>query len=276
MATSAVASASGYIASVSNKNKSPASRQSRDRPERQQDPRLVAARVDGKVSGPIDVKPGDWIVAVSPVRMDDGRVVHFHPPQPVTFNLIEAKRHLDRGARKRRSIMGNLRKVDANGGFRPSNSHAVLDCLSDLTSAVLHSFTAIECLANHSIEQLDDTAEVRIERHGVEVTIPRDEMIRRLSTEEKLDHAVPLLPHGHTTKGTAERERFYHLKRLRDDLVHVKARGYSSDPDDPSAYGKLMLGAGDECVQEAIGLALKARPDVFPAHVRAALDITGD
>jgi hypothetical protein len=56
-------------------------------------------------------------------------------------------------------------------------------------------------------------------------------------------------------------------------LVHVKERGYSTDPDSPSAYGKLMLGEGDRCVEEAIALVQAARPDFLPEHVLAALAI---
>lgn len=54
-------------------------------------------------------------------------------------------------------------------------------------------------------------------------------MVRRLGISEKLTLAVPLLPDGENFKGTRPWERYRHLKRLRNDLVHVKQRGY--DPD---------------------------------------------
>jgi hypothetical protein len=235
------------------------------------DPRLVAEQITGKVEGPLDIKPGDWMIAMSPVRLPDGRVVAYHPPQPVAFNLVEAKRHRDRGAKQRRAILGNLNAPDADGNSRPQNSAAVIDCLSDLVGAVLHAFTAIESLANHSIDQLDDNATVQVERQGDTVTISKADMVRRLNITEKLELAVPLLPDGHATKGTAAWGRFVHLKRLRDDLVHVKERGYSTDPDKPSAYGQLLLGAGDDCVEEAVALVLGARPVFLPSHVRTAL-----
>jgi hypothetical protein len=208
---------------------------------------------------------------MSPVRLPDGRVLAYHPPQPVAFNLIEAKRHRDRGARQRRAILGNLRGPDDNGHYRAENSHAVIDCLSDLVGAVLHAFTAIESLANHSIDQLPDDATVQVERQGEPAVIEKAQMVRRLSITEKLDLAVPQLEDGNRTKGTAAWERFVHLKRLRDDLVHVKARGYSTDPDAPSAYGQLMLGAGDDCVEEATALVCAARPVFLPQHVLEAL-----
>jgi hypothetical protein len=84
---------------------------------------------------------------------------------------------------------------------------------------------------------------------------------------------VPQLPDGHATKGTAAWGRFVHLKRLRDALVHVKERGYSTDPDKPSVYGQLMHGTGDDCVEEAVALVLAARPVFLPDHVLAALNM---
>lgn len=156
--------------------------------------------------------------------MSDGRVLAYHPPQPVAFNLVEAKRYRDRGARRRRSIIGNLEGPDRNGHYRAANPRALIDCLSDLLGAVLHSFAAIESLANHSIAQLPETATVTVERQGQSVAIARDEMVRRLSITEKLTMALPQLPDGQNAKGTAAWGRFVHLKRLRDDLVHVKER----------------------------------------------------
>ena len=99
------------------------------------------------------------------------------------------------------------------------------------------------------------------------------EMVRRLSIGEKLELSVPLLDQGRSTKGTEPWRRFVHLKRLRDELVHVKDRGYSKDPDQPSAYGQLMLGAGDNCVEDASSVVLAARPGFLPEHVLSALDI---
>jgi hypothetical protein len=92
-------------------------------------------------------------MVVSPVRMDDGTMLNWHPPQPVTFNLIEAKRRRDRGERQRRAIMGNLR-ARKNGSVGPVNSSAALDCLFDLAAGVLFAFTAVESLANHAIDML--------------------------------------------------------------------------------------------------------------------------
>lgn len=62
-----------------------------------------------------------------------------------------------------------------------------------------------------------------------------------------------------------------HLKRLRDDLLHVKERGYSPDPEERTAYDRLMLGDGDDCVEDALAVVRAARPDFLPEHVLAVL-----
>jgi hypothetical protein len=94
----------------------------------------------------------------------------------------------------------------------------------------------------------------------------------RLGISEKLDRAVPLHEAGGSPKGSAAWEKYVHLKRLRDDLVHVKARGYSSDPHEPSAYSKLLLGAGDECVEGAVALVEAARPGFLDERAVAVLN----
>src|SRR3954463_7789484 len=112
-----------------------ATRSAANRPERQQDLRLAAtpaSAMDGK-----PLPPGTWVVLVEPVEMDDGRELQWHPPQPVAFSLVEAKRLCDRAVPARRQIVGTLRRRD-NDPFEPVNSHRTLDILSDLWSAVLH------------------------------------------------------------------------------------------------------------------------------------------
>jgi hypothetical protein len=85
---------------------------------------------------------------------------------------------------------------------------------------------------------------------------------------------VPLLTGRPSVKGGKAWHRFVHLKRLRDDLVHVKDRGYSNDPAPPSVYGRLILGEGDTCVAEAAALILELRPEFLPPHLQEALDLS--
>ena len=74
-----------------------AERPAEDRPERGKDPRLVAlpaSEMDGE-----ELPTGTWVQVLSPVLMDDGRELLWYPPQPVAFNLVEAKQARDRGAK---------------------------------------------------------------------------------------------------------------------------------------------------------------------------------
>ena len=214
------------------------------------------------------IKEGDWILAVSPVNLDDGRRLMWHPPQAVTFNLLEAKKHRDRGERHRRAIMGNLQRR-ADGSYSPLDSHAAIDCLSELVAAVLLSFTAVESLANHIIDMLpDDTV---MKSGSRELT--KDEMVRWLGIDDKFKRAVPLLDHGRAIAGDHEVwSRYQALKFLRDELVHVKARGYDPDPEKRTAYDRLVVGEGDRCVEDARAVVEGAFPGFIPAWVAAHLE----
>lgn len=242
--------------------KRPAARGAPDRPERQQDPRLVAVQAEASTQGDVDVKKGDWLVVVSPVDREDGERLAWHPPQPVAFNLIEAQRHRDLGVQRRRAIMGNLKRR-SDGSLGPRDTRAALDCLSSLSAAVLFSFTAIESLANHAIDMLP--AETVITRKGREVA--QADMVRSLGIDDKLKRAVPLLDGATSIAGTTTWERYRDLKFLRDELLHVKERGYDPDPSVRTAYDRLMLGEADGCVNDALAVVQGAFPGFLPPHV---------
>lgn len=209
------------------------------------------------------VQEGDWVVVASPVNLTDGRRLMWWPPQPVAFNLLEARRHRDRGVRQRKQIMGNL-QARPGGAVQPANAHAALDCLSELAAAVLFGFTAVESLANHAIESLAEDAVVEI-RTGRQ--LPKARLVLELGIEEKLKRVVPLADGGRAVAGTAAWERFRELKFLRDELLHVKERGYDPDPDVRTAYDRLIVGEGDGCVEGALSVIQGAYPDFLPNYV---------
>jgi hypothetical protein len=217
--------------------------------------------------------PGTWIVGVSPVQLDDGRVLMWHSPQPVAFNLIESKAFRDRGVRARRSIMGNLARRPKDGPDRvgPRDSRAPIDCISDLQAGVLSAFTAIESLANHVIDMLDDDA--TLTRKGR--VVAQSDMVRELGIDDKLKLVVPLADGGARIAGSAVWDDHYRpLKFLRDELLHVKERGMDPDPNVHTAYDRLMLGQGDTCVEDATAVVEGAWPGFLPEQVRHALALT--
>ena len=90
----------------------------------------------------------------------------------------------------RRQIVGNLVRRD-NGTYMPTNSHRTLDVLSDLWSAVLHSFAAVEAIANDSIDRLPRDAVVTIGKKDRTRDVPQEDMVRTLNLDEKFGLAVP-------------------------------------------------------------------------------------
>ena len=245
-----------------------AARSARARPERRQDPRLWAVRAYSQDGVPF--REETWAVAVSPARLDDGRVLMWHPPMPVAFNLVQADRYRERGAKARKRIMGALRSRAEPGTCGPTaTSRTIIDCIFDLQTAVLCSFLALESLANHAIETLPTGATLTYKNK----TYDKGAMVRWLSTDEKYKKVLPMLDGGERIAGTATWTRYIALKNLRDELVHIKERGLKTEADDPSAYDRLMLGEADGCVEAAISVVEGAWPGFLPPHVREALRI---
>lgn len=250
------------------------------RPERRQDPRLTAERI--RAIGGEAVTEETWAVVVSPIELSDGRVLAFHGPQVVAFNLFEAQRHARRGSKARRQLLGNLYRGE-DEMWRMRDPRKGLDCVRELATAVLFSLTALEGLANHTIDQMEPEATVEVERDGETVVVPRDRMERVLSVSEKLHIAIPAFTGKPSLKGDALWSKFVRLRRLRDALVHPKHRGSNPiraedrdpgpDPTEPGIYGMLMRGDADDCAENAISLARALRPEFFPSHVAKALGL---
>lgn len=235
-----------------------AARRASERPERQQDPRLVAVRVErwGDEIQP----PGTWALLVSPVAMPDGRMLNWHPPQPVAFSLVEARRLCDRVVAKRLNIIGNA-PPRPNGSVGPDNPRAVADVIAALWSAVLHSFAAIEAMVNIMVDRLPPETTITVGSGSRKREVAQPDMALVLSTEDKLKHVAPLLDDCVNVAGDARVWRqFRELKKLRDDLVHTKEGGYDPDPQVQTAYDRLILGEGDDCWRKALNVVQAAWP----------------
>lgn len=234
------------------------------------DPRLTLEMVKGIRSGGGDVIAGDYLVAVAPVELADGRTLFIRNPQAVVFGLHEARRHRERGEKLRKRVTTQVVKRPG-GDWEPQDHKAAIDCISEMTTAVLFAFAALEAFANHTIDQLEETAEVEVERRGERVKVARDDMIKSLSITEKLHLAVPAFTGRESAKGSAEWRGFVELRRLRDELVHVKERAYSPDPKDPAIFGRLIRGDADRCDRDALALIDKLRPEFLTDHSRQGL-----
>ena len=102
-------------------------------------------------------------------------------------------------------------------------------------------------------------------------TYDKGEMARWLSTDDKFKKVFHLFDGGEQIAGTGIWSKHLALKNLRDELVHIKERGLRTDPDNPSAYDRLMLGEADSCGEDAVAVVEGAWPRFIPSHVREAL-----
>ncbi len=102
--------------------------------------------------------------------------------------------------------------------------------------------------------------------------VAKADLVIQLGIDDKLKRVVPLLDQGAAVAGTATWERYRVLKFLRDELLHVKQRGYDPDPRIRTAYDRLIVGEGDGCVEDARAVVEGVFPGFLPDHVRAALD----
>jgi hypothetical protein len=219
------------------------------------DPRLTATQTadSGVIPGGGRYEKGDWVTQAAPIRMD-GEVVYYQSPEMVSFSLIEARKHRDRGERLRGRLPRFVREQ------RFTDAGLVLDCIAEYRVGVLLSFAAIESIGNAGVNSLPSSSEVQVERGGRLVSVPQDEMERTLSVDEKLDLVVPLVAQVPSIKGTKPWESFVRLRKLRNELVHVKKLGYSPNPDEPSPIGRLLLGEAERCVEDAREVVRAAYP----------------
>lgn len=214
---------------------------------------------DQNVDG-LEIKDGALVTAQGSVQLEDGRIVHYPGPNVARFNLIEARKHQVRAKRLRYEVLDGLQMRDREHAS-VSEMDVLFDFFSAASNAVLMSFVAVEGVANALIDNLPATTEVSVDRKDGPVVIEKIDMIRRLAIAEKLDLIPPLASGQISPKGTAVWERFVHLRRLRDDLVHIKGFGYVGEPTDPQIYGRLLRGDGNAAVQDAARLIDSIAPD---------------
>jgi hypothetical protein len=207
--------------------------------------------VDAMARDGVPLEAPERLVALQPVRADDGQLVYFPAPFVWTLNLDLARRLRDRGERARRQAWrGPLSPIEVpeRGPAKAAdNEKAANDALAYISAAV---FLAFEAFANEMIERLPPGTTVKVGSKEVE----RDDMPRELSIEDKLKRAVPLATSRRVAGDSRLWGKFSALKQLRDELVHLKERGYSPDPDAPSPYSRLMRGDASGCVDDAVEL----------------------
>jgi hypothetical protein len=82
----------------------------------------------------------------------------------------------------------------------------------------------------------------------LEETSDPDEAYSRFGPEKRTAYREGWRP---IARHAALWRKFTELKELRDELVHLKERGYSPDPAAPSAYSRVMRGDATNAPDDA-------------------------
>jgi hypothetical protein len=72
---------------------------------------------------------------------------------------------------------------------------------------------------------------------------------------------------------TASGEKFRKLTKLRDEVVHTKGARRPEDPDNPGVFGRLLLGEGSRCVEDAAEVIIACEPTRLPDGTRKVLGV---
>jgi hypothetical protein len=238
------------------------------------DPRLLTVEVTA--IGGVPVAEPTFIYPVDRRRLDDQKVLAFHAPSVPAFYLMTAKELRDQGEPERTKVMETIKPSPERNDWAEmdvSDDSLAMDALGKLASAVILSMAAVEAYANEAIDRLDAAETVTIERRGEQIDVAQPELVRRLGLDEKLDLVAPKVSGHPSIKGTQPWEIFKKLNELRGEVVHVKARGRTDDPDVPSVLGRLLLGEGSKCVEDATTVITACDPGWLPEAARQALGL---
>jgi hypothetical protein len=214
---------------------------------------------------------GDYLERLEPLRRDGDLLFVLGLLAPA-LNLDVARKLRDRGRTARRRALRQTEPMQSpiGVGARIADAGAVFDALAQLGAAVVLAFAAIEAFANEVIELLPETTTVT--PPGLRKPVPRDKMARTLGLRDKLELAIQEAEQVQAVGPDSELwASFEGLKDLRDALVHLKERGASNDPDDPSPYGLLLLGEADDAPERAAGIIEALWPGFLPDRVRSVL-----
>jgi hypothetical protein len=229
----------------------------REPPKKRLDPRTRHVEVTGRDG--VELAESQRWETIQPMKLDTGKLVYFAAPFAWVLLLQLAVDHLKRGEKARRRALASAAPFNVGDVLEDQvSSH---DALGYLTAAVVLSFAAIEAYANEQIDNLAENATLTV--GGKEIA--RDDMARNLSTNEKLKKAVPLAKSRPSIAGDSTLwQKFTDLKHLRDELVHLKERGYSPDPDETTAYAHLLRGDAADCAADAATLIYEMEGKKWP------------
>jgi hypothetical protein len=112
----------------------------------------------------------------------------------------------------------------------------LFDYLEYSMVAVNFSFQSLESYCNSIVARTDDVDSIEIKTKEGNKTYSKKEIERNLSTEEKLLLVIPSILKLKNPKDTIQWHNFKKLKKIRDDIIHMKSRDmYSTISGDASS-----------------------------------------
>lgn len=182
----------------------------------------VAEDVPAAYPGGPSHKKGSKVVLSSITKLEDGTSLHYLTPSAVALALSIAISAAERAVKIKPTAS---RLLPAPGG--PANllfdNSALYDYFEQCFVAATFSFQAIEAYSNYKIAYTLK-GEFEVIKNGKSELLVKDELERRLSTDDKIDLVLPKLLNCASPKGREEWEAFTKLKRLRDSTIHLKSR----------------------------------------------------
>jgi hypothetical protein len=138
---------------------------------------------------------------------------------------------------------------DHDQGTWPDSQGPLFDYLEGCIAHVIFSFTALEAFAN---EVIPESFVYTVQRDGATESLTKAEIERRIGLDEKLHSILPSVLSIASPKGTKVWEKYRAVKKIRNQLVHLKSvDGRPSGPDDETIWGTLLKTHGHAWCDDA-------------------------
>jgi hypothetical protein len=146
--------------------------------------------------------------------------------------------------RSRRAYL-SIRDIDPKSlfdrhptGWWPDDQGPLFDFLEAFATHVVFAHSAVEAFAN---EAIPEGFQYAVERNGKEQFLPRSEIERWVSLEEKLHSVLPAALSLPSPKGKVTWENYRAIKKIRDRIIHVKTIDRrASGPEDETLWGTML------------------------------------
>lgn len=193
------------------------------------------------------IPPGTTIQKISVLADEKHGVLVFPTPSPAALVLSASIDHAIEARRLRREVRFDAPQLPNGMSVNDSDIGALFDFFAHSMQSVMLSFTTLELFANRIIDlHAPDKVKLHRTANGKRklVELNKEQMERRLGTEEKYTELLRLLLGHGLEAGSDSLIAFRKLKTLRDDIVHFKLAGHyvRNALDRQTVYYRLLNG----------------------------------